>query len=107
VAGISFNVGKEDTLRVNGSVMYNHSDRNIHMTTDRQYLFPDSTSYYNSASRSYTKNDGINGNFRIKWQIDSFNVIEVRPRIGFSWNSSNSSDTSMTRAGDAQLSPVN
>jgi hypothetical protein len=105
--GISFNVGKEDTLRVNGSVMYNHSDRNIHMTTDRQYLFPDSTSYYNSASRSYTKNDGINGNFRIKWQIDSFNVIEVRPRIGFSWNSSNSSDTSMTRAGDAQLSPVN
>lgn len=42
--GMNFNVGRQETFRVGGDVFYSHSEQNTHTTTDRTYLFTDSTS---------------------------------------------------------------
>lgn len=99
--GLNFNVGKQDdSFRVGGDVMYSHTDENTRMSRDRQYLFTDSTSYYNSRSRSRDKGHNIQGNFRVKWEIDSFSTLEFRPRFNFNFNKSSSIDSSLTNAGD-------
>jgi hypothetical protein len=106
-AGINFNIGNEDKFRVGGSVMYSHSDRDTRQSADRQYLFTDSSSYYNSLSKSLDKGNNVRGDFRLKWEIDSANTIEFRPNFSLNFSNSDKSDTSMTRAGNAALTPVN
>ena len=108
-AGINFNVGSKDDdhLRVGGDVMYSHSDRDTRTRTARQYLFEDSTSYYDAATSARDKSHNLRGDFRIKWEVDSNNTIDFRPNFSFNFNKSERGDSSMTRAGDAALSPVN
>jgi len=108
-AGFNFNVGSKDDehFRLGGDVMYSHSDRDTRSTTARQYLFEDSTSYYNSASAARDKTHNLRGDFRMKWEIDSFNTLDVMPNFSLNWSHSLRSDTSATAAGDALRTPVN
>lgn len=108
-AGFNFNVGssKDEHFRAGGDLMYSYSDRDTRTRTNRQYLFADSTSYYNAASTSRDKGNNVRGDFRIKWEVDSFNTLEFRPNFSFNFSNSEKSDSSWTRAGDALLSPVN
>lgn len=107
--GVNFNVGsKEDEhFRVGGNVMYSHTSRDTRTSTSRQNIFTDSVSYRDAFSMALDKTHNLRGDFRIKWEVDSFNTIEFRPNFSFNFSHSESSDTSMTRAGDALLSPVN
>ena len=107
--GFNFNVGSKDSekFRAGGNVNYNHSDRDARTTTDRRYIFPDSTSYYNSASSSRTKGHNVRGDFRIQWKPDSCNTFEFRPNFSFNFSNSAKADSSMTRAGDVAMTPVN
>lgn len=105
--GINFNVGKEDKFRVGGDVMYSHSDQDNRSTRNRQYLFTDSTSYYNSASTSRDRGHNLRGDFRVQWNIDSFKSLEFRPNFSLNFNHSQSQDSSLTMAGDAARSLVN
>lgn len=105
--GINFNVGKDEKFRVGGDVMYSHSDRDNRTRRDRQYLFPDSTSYYNSASASRDRGHNLRADFRVQWNIDSFNTLEFRPNISLNFNRSESIDSSATMAGDALRTLVN
>lgn len=105
--GMNFNVGKsDDTFRVGGDVLYSHTDESSRTSRERQYLFTDSTSFYNSQSGSRDKGHNVQGNFRMKWEIDSFSTLEFRPSFRFNYNKSTSADSSMTYAGDANRSPV-
>lgn len=106
VLGINFNVGKNEIFRVGGDVMYSHSDRDTRQTSDRQYLFPDSTSYYNSGRMARDKGHNLRADFRIQWNPDSFNTFEFRPNISLNYNKSNALDSSLTRAGDPMMSEV-
>ena len=108
-AGINFNIGSKDDdhLRVGGDVMYSHSDRDTRTSTARQYLFEDSTSYYDANTAARDKGHNLRGDFRVKWEVDSNNTIDFRPNFSFNFNKSERGDSSMTRAGDAALSPVN
>lgn len=107
--GFNFNVGTKDVdrFRAGGNVLYSHTDRDSHNLTARQYLFADSTSYYDSEATSRDKGHNLRADFRLKWELDSCNTLDLRPN--FSFNSSNSfkTDSSMTRAGDAARTPVN
>ena len=105
--GVNFAVGSEDKLRVGGDVFYSHSDRDSRNSSNRQYLFPDSTSYYDEAGSSRDCGHNISGNFRLKWEIDSFSTLEFRPRFSVNFSDSESADSSATRAGDAARSLVN
>jgi len=109
VLGVNFNVGSKDDehLRIGGDVMYSHTSRDTRTSTSRQNIFTDSTSYRNALSVALDKTHNIRGDFRLKWEVDSFNTIDFRPNFSFNFSHSESSDTSMTRAGDALLTPVN
>lgn len=105
--GVNFNVGKGEAFRIGGDLMYSHSDQLTLQKASKQYLFVDSTSYENSESNSRDRNHSVRGNFRMKWEVDSFNTLEFRPRFTVSFNDSEKNDTSYLRAGDANLTPIN
>lgn len=105
--GINFNVGNGDHFRVGGDVMYSHSDNDSRESLNRQYIFADSTSYYSSKSVSRDKAHNIRGDFRLRWEIDSFNIFEFRPNFSFNFNNSAKADSSLTNAGDADRTLVN
>lgn len=108
-AGINFNVGsKEDEhFRVGGDIMYSHSDRDTRTSTARQNLLTDSVSYYDANTAARDKGHNLRGDFRVKWEVDSNNTLEIRPNFSFNFNKSERGDTSMTRAGDAAMTAVN
>lgn len=104
--GLNFNVGNKEIFRVGGDLMYSHSDRDTRQRSDRQYLFTDSTSYMNSEKTSRDKGHNIRGSFRMQWNPDSMNTFEFRPRFSVNLNDSWSLESSLTKAGDALLTPV-
>ncbi|MBR5640034.1 MAG: outer membrane beta-barrel protein [Muribaculaceae bacterium] len=107
--GLNFNVGSQEDehLRIGGDVTYSHTSRDTRTGTSRQNIFNDSTSYRDAFSMALDKTHNIRGNFRLKWEIDSCNTIDFRPYLSLNFSHSESSDTSMTRAGDAMRTPVN
>ena len=107
--GFNFNVGSKDDehFRIGGDLTYSHTKRDTRTSTSRQNIFTDSTSYRDAFSMALDRTHNVRGNFRLKWEIDSCNTIDFRPNFSFNFSHSESSDTSMTRAGDAMRSPVN
>lgn len=104
--GINFNVGNEEIFRIGGDVMYSHSSQDTRTSTERRYLFEDSTSTVSSRKEAYDKSHNISANFRLQWKPDSFNTLEFRPTFLMTFNRSNSYETSDTYAGDAAHSAV-
>ena len=105
--GINFNVGDEKKFAVGGDVNYNSSRREAIRSAARQYLFTDSTSYEDSDRRSLSHDNNIDGNFRMKWEADSFNTIDFRPSFNIGFNDSETVSNSRLFAGDGKRTPVN
>ncbi len=105
--GVNFTIGKEEGLRVGGSVMYSHSDQDTRQRMEREYLFSDSSSYYKSNSIARDKGHNLRGDFRLQWTIDSLNVFEFRPNFSYNNNNSWKNDTSVTNAGDIARTLIN
>lgn len=97
--GVNFNVGNEEIFRIGGNVMFSNSKTTSHSSVERQYLFADSTSFYDSKSNSVNKGKNLRADFRMEWKPDSFNVLEVRPNIALNYNDSESDTESNTWAG--------
>ena len=108
-AGLNFNVGskEDDHFRVGGDIMYSHSDRDTRTSTARQNLLTDSVSYYDANTAARDKSHNLRGDFRIKWEIDTCNTLDIRPNFSFNFNKSERNDSSLTRAGDAAMTRVN
>lgn len=108
-AGLNFNIGskEDDHFRVGGDIMYSHSDRDTRTSTARQNLLTDSVSYYDANTAAHDKSHNLRGDFRIKWEIDTCNTLDIRPNFSFNFNKSERNDSSLTRAGDAALTRVN
>ena len=100
--GFNFNAGTKDSekFRAGGHLMYSHSDQDSRNRNNRQYLFTDSTSYSNSNTVSRDESHNINGSFRLKWEIDSFNTLEFRPNFSLNFNESNKADSTHTLDGN-------
>lgn len=105
--GLNFNIGNAaNTLRVGGSARYTHSDSHSVSEGERQYLFAnDSTSYRSTASESRNKGHNIRGDFRLKWDPDSFNTLEFRPNFSLNYSDTWSIDSTLMR--DGHLANVN
>ncbi len=104
--GVNFNIGRDETLRVGGNVMYSHTDRDTRTDQLRQYLFPDSTSYAETHSVARDKGHNVRADFRLEWKPDSFNTIDFRPSFSYNHNRSLSDVTGLNMAGDAARTPV-
>lgn len=105
-AGVNFNVGKEEIFRVGGNVLYSHGDQHTLTSSNRTYLFADSTSTVASDKNSRDRTHNFRVDLRMVWMPDSFNTLEFRPNFTYSNSNSSSSDSSLTRAGDAARSLV-
>lgn len=105
--GLNFNVGKGDSLRVGGNVIYSHSDRKARVFSETQYLFPDSVSYLSSFSGTRDRGHNVSADFRLQWKIDAANTLDFRPSFQYSWRDQELNDTSTLRAGDPLLTRVN
>lgn len=105
--GFNFNVGSKDSekFRAGGNVMYSHNNQESTNKNNRQYLFTDSTSYSDSRTINRNESHNVNGRFRIKWEIDSFNTLEFRPNFSFNFNESSKIDS--TRTLDGNMRDVN
>ncbi|MDE6831580.1 MAG: TonB-dependent receptor, partial [Muribaculaceae bacterium] len=77
--GVNFNVGRGDTLRVGGDVMYSHTDRDTRSRQSRTYLLTDGDYFTNSRSVATDKGHNIRADFRIEWKPDSFYTLDIRP----------------------------
>lgn len=104
--GLNFNVGKEEIIRVGGDVFYSHSDQDTRTSTDRRYIFTDSTSTTRSYREAFDRSHNFNANFRVMWKPDSFNTLEFRPNVRLSFSRSESADSSNTYAGDLSRTEV-
>lgn len=97
--GVNFNIGKEEIIRVGGDVMYSHTDRESWRKQNRQYMFTDSTSYYDSERDANDKGHNLRADFRVEWKPDSFNTLDFRPNFSLNYNDSKSNNESNTFAG--------
>lgn len=100
--GINFNVGNKEIFRIGGDIMYSNTSRRTTTQRNRQYLFPDSTSYVNSYSRSRDRGHNGRADLRLQWNPNEWNTFEFRPRMSFNVNDSWSADTSLTTSGTMQ-----
>lgn len=105
--GLNFNVGKDETFRIGGNVLYSHSDRKATQKSNTQYLFPDSVSYQNMASYNNDKGHNLNVDLRLQWKIDPNNTLDFRPRFSMNFRDSEKQDSSSLRAGDLYMTAVN
>lgn len=90
--GVNFNIGKDEIFRVGGDILWSNTDAKSSSHTDRDNIFADysTKSIIDKASRN--RGNNIRGDFRVLWQPDSFNTLEVRPSFSFNHNKSFSSE---------------
>lgn len=98
-AGVNFNVGKEEIIRVGGNVMWSRSDRDTRQKSDRQYILPDYSSWVQSGKMARDIGNNFRGDFRVQWKPDSLNTFDFRPRISYNHSNSWSTDSSTTLDG--------
>ena len=100
--GLNFNVGNGEIFRVGGNVMYSHTSVNTITRQDRQYVIPGNQSFLNSSKHAHDKGHNVRADFRIQWNPDSANTLEVRPRLMYNYNESWSNDSSLTQSVDRE-----
>lgn len=104
--GVNFNVGNKEILRVGGNVMYSHSKRVNRNRSERIFNFEDSFPTQSSHTNSNDRGHNIRADFRMKWEPDSFNRFEFRPRMSYNINDSDTDSESLNRAGNSRRDSV-
>lgn len=90
--GFNFNVGNQ-YLRVGGNILYSHNDRYNTSKTHRINLLREGNTTDDNSSRSWDNGHNVRGDFRLKWDPDSFNTLEFRPNVSVNINDSRSIST--------------
>lgn len=92
--GFNFNVGNKQ-FRAGGNILYSNNDRENASETHRTNLFANGrNTTTTSSSNSTDKGNNLRGDFRLKWDPDSFNTLEFRPNFSLNFNRSNSASSS-------------
>ena len=76
-------------LEIGGNVRYNGSKNDSWSKSSSQNFVTTTTqTFSNNFNKSIGHNHGVNGDFKIEWQIDSLSTILFRPNFSFSNNDS-------------------
>lgn len=105
--GLDFAVGDEQKFAVGGNIRYMHNTGNAENSSETMNLLPDSVSYQSSKSKTNDGSHSVGGSFRMKWEIDENNTLDLRPSFTYSTNNVVSSSESHLFAGDLSKTPVN
>ena len=87
--GINYSDNWGDKMRVSGSYFFNRGENITSQVTNIQY-FSTTIPDIHQTRNSISKNDNNRFNFRMEYNLDSFNKIIVTPNISFQKNNSNS-----------------
>lgn len=89
--GVNLNLGN-DKLRYGGNILYAHNDRENWKRTHRRNIFSDGMdTQEDQETSSRDKGHNLTADLRLKWEPDSFNTLDFRPRFSFNTNNSSSS----------------
>ncbi len=86
----NFNYEKVDTLKIDGSVRWNHSDGDTWSKTASERYSGDQTNFGNNRKQSFSRGDRLNFQMRLEWTPDSMTNIMFRPSISTNKNDSRS-----------------
>ena len=90
------------------SYFFNYSNTNTVNTLFRTYITKQSTGLlYNENSNTNTKNTNHRMNFKIDWQIDTFNSLLFQPKLSFQNNNSKQNTVGVNRQAGSELSGLN
>lgn len=104
--GVNFNVGRGDSLRVGGDVMWSRSDRATYQRSARQYLTPGESPYSSSIKDARDLGNNLRADFRLEWKPDSLNTIDFRPRMSYNHNNSSSYESGTTSRNAGGQDPI-
>lgn len=106
-AGVNFNVGRDEKLRVGGNILYARNDREARNRFDTQYLFPDSVSFMTGGSRTRDRGHSLRAQFRLQWNISEADMLDFRPEFSLNLRRSELQDSSTLRSGGMEGERVN
>lgn len=84
MAGINMNYEKKDTLKIDGSVRWNHRDGDVYSKTSAENFVSRAGSFSNRQNQNYTRSNNWNAQARIEWTPDSMTNIIFRPTASLS-----------------------
>ena len=85
MTGLNINYEKQNSLKVDGSIRWNHSDGDVFSKQSSENFFSGTTSSFgNSRNQNYTRSNSWNGQMRLEWQPDSMTNIMFRPNFSYS-----------------------
>ena len=77
--GANINYEKVDTLKIDGSVRWNHSDGDSWRKTASESYAGDRTNFSNNKNQSYSRGDRLNFQMRLEWTPDTLtNILQMR-----------------------------
>ncbi|MBA3705304.1 MAG: TonB-dependent receptor, partial [Bacteroidetes bacterium] len=93
-SGIYYTDKPNKKTKLTFNYTYDNNQLNAHTDTRSQYFLTDTSYVTSSFNRSLKKNESHNINFSITQTLDSLTEVEIKPRLKFSSNNSNSLDIS-------------
>ncbi len=84
MAGVNLNYEKKDTLKIDGSVRWNHSDGDVWSKSSSENYVSTVGSFSNSVSQAFSRGDNFNAQARVEWTPDSMTNIMFRPTLSLS-----------------------
>lgn len=84
MVGANINYEKKDTLKVDGSVRWNHSDGDAYSKTSSENFVSTMGSFSNSINQNYSRSNSWNAQFRVEWTPDTMTNIMFRPTMSYS-----------------------
>ena len=84
MAGVNLNYEKKDTLKIDGSVRWNHSDGDVWSKSSSENYVSTAGSFSNSVNQSFSRGNNFNAQARVEWTPDSMTNIMFRPTLSLS-----------------------
>ncbi len=103
MAGANFNYEKKDKLKLDGSVLWNHSDGDTRTKTAAENFVSTVGSFSNSLNQNYSRSNSWNAQMRLEWMPDTMTNIMFRPNFSYSTNDGLSMSRSATYKDDPYL----
>ncbi|MDT3386367.1 MAG: outer membrane beta-barrel protein [Bacteroidota bacterium] len=103
MAGMVLNYEKKDTIEINGSVRWNHSDGDVFSRGSSENFVSKVGSFGNSINQNYSRGDQFNAEMRLEWTPDTMTNIMFRPEVSLSTNDGLSNNRSASYNKDPYL----
>lgn len=94
MAGVNMNYEKKDTLKVDGSVRWNHNNSNARTKNSSENFVSTVGSFSNSLRQNFSRSDGFNAQARVEWTPDTMTNIMFRPNVSLNTSDGRSNSVS-------------